>query len=100
MAITATAGSKTYIGDFGTVILLDCGSDISTATLAGVWVRKPNGKYTLWRGVVYETQYVKYIIKEGDLDQTGVYNIQAKIEMPSWSGLGETSSFTVYNMFQ
>lgn len=91
---------KIYVNDVGTEIVVDCGSDISTATTTDLLIHKPNGRVATWSGSIYNTNYIKYTTILGDLDEAGDYKIQAYIELPSWSGRGESTSFTVYKGFE
>lgn len=91
---------KIYVGDVGTIITVDCGEDISTATVNQLAVQKPDGTVVTWEASVYNTNYLRYTVQTDDLDQAGVYKVQSKITLPSWSGLGETDEFTVYEAYE
>jgi hypothetical protein len=91
---------KIYVGDIGTIVTVDCGEDISTATVNQLMVQKPDGTIVTWEAAVYNTNYLRYTIMDGDLDQAGVYKVQSKITLPSWSGLGETDEFTVNEAYE
>jgi hypothetical protein len=96
--------SKYYIGDIGTEIEVTVGSDISTATEFKLKVKKPSGKLAEWEcelgsvGVGGITTLV-YIVKDGDWDESGYYDLQAYVVMPSWSGLGDTVKFKIEKAF-
>lgn len=87
--------SKTYIGDVGTEIILDCGVDVSAATVRTIKALKPDGTSVDWTAVLEGTTAIKYTIQSGDLDQAGAWKLQAYIEIASWSGLGETAKLKV-----
>lgn len=96
-----TTPSKSYVGDVGTEIELDCKEDITTATSLKIAVMKPEAtSEILWDAVLVDTTKVNYIIQAGDFDIAGKYKYQAVIEMPSWSGRGETASRLVFEHFE
>lgn len=86
---------KIFVGDVGTVILLDCGVDISTATLVKVLVKPPSGAPREWTGIVVGTRMIEYVIQTGDLNLAGEWRLQAYVEMPGWSGRGQPVVVTV-----
>lgn len=87
--------SKIYKDDVGTIILVDCGINITTATVRELKVKKPDGTYATWAGVQEGTNQIKYVLQAGDVNQDGTYVIQAKVTMPSWSGSGEETILRV-----
>ena len=93
-------GNKIYIGDIGTLITLDTNENISTATVTNIKVRKGDGTISTWTGSLSGTDSVQYTIVADDLNCAGTYKVQAYIEMPDWSGSGETAEFRVHNAFE
>lgn len=89
--------SKVYVGDVGTVIRLDVGEDVSGSTVS-MKVRKPDGTETAWSASVNASDSTKidHTTVSGDLDQAGVYELQASIDGASWDGLGETTELMVH----
>ena len=94
------ANTKAYVGDIGTVILLDCGVNVSSATVQKILVRKPDKTEHEWSGTIEDDNYLKYVIIADDFDQKGDYLLQAYIETPAWQGKGETVKLTVYEKFR
>ena len=92
--------NKPYVGDIGTILLLDCGVSIVDATVTNILVEKPNGVFLTWVGSIYEEQYVKYTIKAGDWNLNGTWKYQSYVETPNWKGKGETVSQVVYTAFK
>ena len=90
---------KYYVGDIGTEIIVDTCSDITSATVSNLKVEKPDGTLHTWTGTVYETTHIRYVVVDGDFDQVGLYLVQAYVEMPGWSGLGNTAEFKVTAVF-
>jgi|LGVE01.1.fsa_nt_gb hypothetical protein len=93
-------GNKIYVGDIGTVIVLDTNEDISSATTTDIKVKKGDGTTATWTGLLFGSDSVTYTIVDGDLSCPGTYKVQTYIVMTSWSGLGETAEFHVYDEFE
>lgn len=91
--------SKVYKGDIGTSIILDCGSDVSTASAQEIKVQKPQGSTTTWSATVYNTNYLKHTTISTSVDDVGRYRLQAYVELTEWQGRGETADLTVYDYF-
>jgi hypothetical protein len=94
--------SKLYQADEGTVFQVDVGTDISAASTTDLKVRKPDGTLASWVGAANgstNTQ-IDYTIVTDDLDQLGQYRLQAHVVTNSWTGRGETASFTVHEAFE
>lgn len=87
--------SKIFAGDVGTELILECGVDISSATLRRIKVRKPDNSLVTWTATSNTSTSIKYIVQAGDLDLEGTYKLQALITMPSWSGSGEPTNMFV-----
>lgn len=92
--------SAIYVGDVGTEIEVDCGVDISGATSTKISVRKPDGSEVEWSATPKGTTKLSKICAIGDLDQVGVYLIQAVVATPSWNGRGQTAQFSVLQKFE
>ena len=84
-----------FVGDVGTEISLDCGVDVSTATVRNIVVRKQNGGKLTWGAVADGTNAVKHVTILGDLDAPGSWKLQAYVEMPGWKGFGEVATLVV-----
>jgi hypothetical protein len=89
---------KSFVGDKGTKIVIDCGSDISMATVTQLKVQKPDGTLVVWNCAKEDDTHLSYITQTGDLDQKGKYYTEAYIEMPGWSGTGELDSFYIHEV--
>lgn len=92
--------TKTYVGDTGTEIILNCGTDISTATSVKINYKKPAGTTGSWTGAVYNTNYIKYTTDADDLDVAGQWLLQALVITASGEWLGETTAMTVYDSYK
>jgi len=87
---------KVFRGDIGTEIIIDMQIDISTATGISIAVEKPDGTTTTWTPFIYNTTSLKYIAVEGDFATAGVYTLQPRLTIGSWSGSGTECTLTVY----
>lgn len=97
---------KIYIGDVGTLILIDLGEDITQATNPMLDVIPPDGMANAdgtivngkqWVPEIVDGTYLSYEIAEGDIDEPGTYKINPKLTMGTWTGHCDTVEFTVYN---
>ena len=72
--------------------------DVSSATTKQLIIKKPNG-VKITGDASFQTDgtdgLIYYRTVAGDLDQAGTYNVQAYIEMPSFSGYTTPTSFQV-----
>lgn len=91
---------KYYVNDVGTKLRVDVITDVSAATVLKLKVKKPDGTTDEWDATLEGLTYLTYIIQAGDWDQVGRYLLQAYIEMPGWTGEGDTTSFEIYNAFK
>lgn len=86
-----------FVGDVGTEIALDCGVDISTATVRNIVVRKSNGAKVTWAASADGTDGVVYTTLADDINVAGPWSLQAYIEMPGWKGYGAVVKLNVIN---
>ena len=91
--------SSIYVGDIGTEIIVDCGSDIAGATTHELQVRKGDGTIVTWDATV-DGQSLKYITKNGDINVHGTYILQANVAVDGWSGLGSMATFNVLKQWK
>jgi hypothetical protein len=87
---------KIYVADTGTAIILDCGQDVSSASVRSIEVRKPDGTLTSWAAVASGTTAIRFDSLAGTFDMAGVWRVQAKVTLASGVWRGETVAFTVY----
>lgn len=90
------------VGDIGTYIVIDMGTDVSAATNLIFKVRKPSypdtGSEEDWVPSVYNTNYLRYQVVTGDFDEDGVYEIVPQLTLGGWSGHGDPVWFKVYGL--
>ena len=91
--------SKVYLNSVGVEIKLDCGVDISGSSSYAIGYFKPDGSTGLWNATISGSSYLTYTTTAGALNVPGEYKVQALITWSTFSGLGETASFNVYNYF-
>jgi len=84
-----------YLGDVGTVIILDCGSNVSTATVRKMRARMPNGGIKEFTASADTNNTIKYVLLDGDFNVAGNWQVQAYIDMPGWKGRGEWAAVQV-----
>jgi len=98
--MTPNNSNKIYVGDVGTEILVDCVEDISQATKTELRVLKPDKTEVVWLAVIEGATKLKYIVQPGDIDQAGLWVVQAYVELPNWKGRGESDYFEVFEHFK
>jgi len=92
---------KHYENEIGTAIILETGSDISTATVHKIFLRNPDGLVVEKAATIEGTQNLQYITVDQDLVPSGEWKAQGYIELPSgWKGYTETADFTILNRFE
>jgi hypothetical protein len=101
---------KHYINEIGLNIVLDCGVDVSSATVAKIEVSLPDTTVTEWDATVWTlddaSNYLLHTTVDSDLIQVGVYKVQAYVQTINdadevvWEALGETATFNIYDKFK
>jgi hypothetical protein len=91
--------NKIYVGDTGTAIILDCGTNISAASAITMEVRKPDGSVVSWTAALEGTNGVRYNTLAATLDQAGDWKLQARVTLGAGVWRGETVLLTVYPAF-
>jgi hypothetical protein len=92
--------NKVYQGDVGTQIILDCGSDISSATVRKIKARKPSGALVEWTAAASGSNSITYTTATNDIDEAGNWQLQAYIEVTGGKFHGETLALPVYSAFK
>lgn len=88
-----------YVNDVGTIIEIDMGENIAAATGLVLEVQKPDSTLVEWTPTLYGTNYLRYTVITGDLNKVGKYFINPKLTIATWTGRGDTVSFTVSSKF-
>ena len=94
--------NKHYINEVGTEIVIDCGQDITAASVYKIEVRKPDNTLVEWAPPavqIYQNNFLLYLTVLGDFGVPGRYALQPYIEMDAWKGRGQTVFFDVYNYY-
>lgn len=93
---------KIYKDDIGVLIKADTGIDLSGAASMELKVLKPSAEEVSWIAYEDETDagYIDYITVDGDLEEVGVYKIQAWVYITAESiHRGETFYLQVYDHY-
>lgn len=91
---------KVYVGDTGTEVRLDCGQDVSGATVRSIEVRKPRGVTESWPASASGANSIQYTSEADTFDLPGEWILQAKVTLPTGVWLGESVTLTVYRKFE
>jgi len=92
--------TKSYVADIGTAIILDCGQDVSSATVRTIEAMKPDGTVVTWTAIASGLNAIRFDTLIGSLDQAGKWKLQAHVTMPTGKWLGETVELLVYAAFK
>lgn len=92
--------AKIYAGDVGTKIKVDMGESMVGATALSFEIQKPNQKPVTFTPVTINGNFLEYITVANDIDLVGDWDMNPKLTLGSWSGLGETVSFEVFAKFK
>ena len=86
-----------HIGDVGVTIPIDLTdiADLSTATDSSIQYRKPSGLYGSWDSTIVGNIIQYTTINATDLDEVGVWYIQATYSITGFTGSSNTKSFRV-----
>lgn len=79
-----------YVGDSYTQISLDTGISLTGATVTRILYKKPNGIKGFWTATVSGTS-LQYQLQNGDIDQDGIWEIQAYVVIAGKSAYGNKS---------
>lgn len=97
--------SNYYVGDVGTVIILDVGTDVSAATAMSIKVKKPSGGLVVWDAEVGPVSAtgdftkIMHVVAEGEWDEQGSWTIQAYVEIGDWKGHGDAVKFKLTSLY-
>jgi hypothetical protein len=91
---------RIYINDVGTIIEIDVQDTISSATAIAMKTKKFDGTEVSWDATAHGTTKIRYTVKAGDLNVSGIYYIQPYIAMPNWIGRGKTVKMVVYEKYE
>jgi len=83
-------------GDIGSLIQVSIAGmgDPLEITVATIHYRKPSGEKGQWEGTVKD-DFIEYATIEGDIDEAGVWYLQAKFDLVDWNGSSRITSITV-----
>ncbi len=103
--------TKHYVGEAGTILILDTGVSIANATLQYIIYRKPDGSTIgSFSGSLYSsysqlaaavgTYFVSHTLVASDLDQPGEWRFQAYVAAATGTWWGETVKVNIYSDFE
>ena len=91
--------TKSYVGDTGTVITLDCSADLSGATSLQIAVLKPDDSSLTWQAQPFGLTGMSYTTAAGTFDMEGVWLLQALVTSAAGKWRGETAVIEVSAIF-
>ena len=95
--------NRCYVADIGTVITLETGTNLTTlgATSVVIKVQKPSTATQDWAASIVSAtpSQITHTTVAGDLDETGMYSLQAYIVSPSGTWRGDATPLEVLAAF-
>lgn len=93
-----------HVGDVGTIFQVTINSagipvDVSSATLKNIILRNPVGRKITGAASFVNTGAdgkIKYSTVAGNINMSGIWNLQVEITMPTGSWKSDISEFKVY----
>lgn len=93
------AGDKHYKGTVGTNMIINVGENITGATDTKFKIQKPDGTKVDWNATIYNNNYLKYTVQEGDWNVWGDYKLHSWMTINGWTGPGDLVIFTIETLF-
>ena len=91
---------KIYVGDVGTIISCWVDNDISAGTYFAMKVKKPLGTEVVWVSDLSGITNIDYEIIAGDFNESGQYEVQSHIILPSGEWTGKTTYIQVWDEYE
>lgn len=95
--------NRCYVADVGTVITLETGTNLTTlgATSVVIKVQKPSSATSDWAASIVSATptQITHTTVTGDLDEAGMYYLQAYIVSPTGTWRGDSTPLEVLAAF-
>ena len=90
-----------YVGDSGSVILIETNIELKNATMIKINVYTPNKETKIWNAEVdlTNTKFIKYVVLAGDFAIPGTYYLQPEVAVGGFKGKGETVKIMIKQSF-
>lgn len=90
-----------YIGDSGSIILVETNIVLTGADYIKLNVYTPNKETKVWTASIDPTnnKYIKYVVQDGDFSVSGIYYLQPEVSVGGFKGKGETIKITIKQSF-
>lgn len=102
--------SKHYVGEAGTVFILDTGVLIGSATTQNIRWQKPSGLTGSWAASLYSsysalasatgTYLLSHTLAVTDLSESGIWKFQSFVGAIDGTWYGETAELNIYGAFE
>ena len=91
-----------YRHSTGEIIEVSTGIDLTTATLVEFVVKKPSNKVVNWVATKQSGTggIAVYTTITGDINEDGMYYLQAKVTFPNRTAYGKSTKFKVLDTFE
>ncbi len=89
--------SKIYKDDYNHVLTIDCVNTITSGTTFEILVIKPDETEETWSGALSGTHSIVYTTIDGDFDQAGIYQFNARVSTATGQWTGDSVTLEVYD---
>lgn len=104
------ANNKHYVGEAGTLFVLDTGVLVGSVTAQNIRYQKPGGVTGSWSASLYSswselasatgTYLLSRTLLQTDLDTPGIWKFQAFVGAIDGTWFGETIELNIYGAFE
>jgi len=94
---------RIFVGDYGVIIRVSTGIDLTNATAQKYKIYKPNGIKTNWSANIVVPAIdgiLTYTTVANDFDIKGEYKLQAEVTFAAGNFLGEVAVFKVFDPWE
>jgi len=93
--------AKLYQGDVGVTVNVATGITLTGATTTQIRVKKPSGTLAAWVATIdgANAQQLNYTTIAGDLNEAGMYFLQAYVITGTQTLFGETAEIEIFGAF-
>ncbi len=94
---------KVYKNDYGVLVKVKTGTDLTDVVTKQLKVTKPDGREMNWAATVQSPAtegILYYTTVSGDFDQAGLYKLQAYVTFAGSRFRGETAVFQIFDEFK
>jgi len=78
-----------FVGVKGVKFVLETGENLVSSKRAGIYAVDPAGDSRIWLADEIRGSRLVYYVREGDIDMSGIWQIQSFADFGNWKAFGE-----------